>query len=132
MNEVLRECYNSHFSLTNKSDRKTILQLWSRTFEEQSLEDRNLILYGEKLITELRFESKIGPSREYERHRFDHRSDYEKVVLEGKCEMCGKNNVVIWPYIEYTRRIADLEADDLIRFACQECKNENSCVIRNF
>ncbi|MGC1931193.1 MAG: hypothetical protein WA667_19665 [Candidatus Nitrosopolaris sp.] len=94
----------------------------SKTLEEQSLKDIDLIFYGEKLIIELRFESKSHPSREYERQRFKHRADREKVVLEGKCEMCSKKNVVIWPYIEYKRRVADLEEDDLIRFDCQRCK----------
>ena len=131
MKELLQ--YHIHdFALKNKSDRKTILQLWSKTLEEQSLEDRDLIIYGEKLLTELRFEFKMGPSREYERQRFKHRADHEKIVLEGKCEMCIKKNIVIWPYIEYKRRIADLEVDDLIRFDCQKCKKENSCVIPNF
>lgn len=119
--ELLREYHASNLALTNKSDRKTILQLWSKTLEEQSLEDRDLIFYGEKLFIELRFESKIDPSREYERQRVKHRADHEKVVLEGECEMCSKKNVVIWPYIEYKRR-----------FDCQKCKKENSCVIPNF
>ena len=130
--DVLRECQISHFSLTNESDRKTILQLWSKTLEEQSLEDRDLIFYGEKLITELRFESKIGLSKECERQRFKHRADHEKVVLEGKCEMCNKRNVVIWHVVEHTSKVADLEADGLIRFDCQICKKKNSCAIPNF
>jgi len=132
MKDVLREYQINHFPLTNKSDRKTILQLWSKTLEEQNLEDRDLIFYSEKLLTELRFESKIGLPKECERERFKHRSDYEKVVLEGKCEMCNKRNVVIWHVVEYTSKVADLEVDGLIRFDCQKCKKGNSCVIPNF
>jgi hypothetical protein len=106
MKELLQ--YHIHdFALKNKSDRKTILQLWSKTLEERSLEDRDIILYGEKLLTELRFEFKMGPSREYERQRFKHRADHEKIVLEGKCEMCSVKEYNLHPAILGTSGITN-------------------------
>ena len=52
MKELLLEYYSSDFALKDKSDRKTILQLWCETLDEQSPEVRDLIFYQLKLITE--------------------------------------------------------------------------------
>jgi hypothetical protein len=133
MKELLQEYYVSDFAIKNKSDRKTILQLWSETLEEQSQEVRDIVFYQQKLITERRFEYKTGHfSREYERQRFNHRADHENIVLVGTCEKCNKQNVVIWSYTEYRIRFSDFEGDDLIRFDCQRCGRKDSCVIPNF
>ncbi len=132
MKDLLREYYVSDFALKDKSDRKPILQLWCETLDEQSPEVRDLIFYQLKLITERRFERTGHLSREYERQRFKHRGEHETIVLEGKCENCNERNIVVWPYIEYRRRFAELEADDLIRFDCQKCERKGSCVIPNF
>jgi hypothetical protein len=133
MKELLQEYYISDFAFKNKSDRKTILQLWSETLEEQSQEVRDLVFYQQKLITERRFEYKTGHfSREYERQRFNHRADHENIVLEGTCEKCSEQNVVIWQYINYRRRSSDFEGKYLIRFDCQKCGRKDRCVIPNF
>jgi len=133
MEQLLQEYYVSDFGFRNKSDRKKFLQLWSETLEEQSQEVRDLVFHQQKLITERRFEYKTDHfSREYERQRFDHRADRENIVLEGTCEKCNKQNVVIWSYIDYRRRPSDFEGDDLIRFDCQRCGSKYSCVIPNF
>jgi hypothetical protein len=132
MKDLLREYYVSDFALKDKSDRKTILQLWCERLDEQTAEVRDLIFYQLKLITERRFERTGHLSREYERQRFKHRGEHETIVLEGKCENCNERNIVVWPYIEYRRRFAELEADDLIRFDCQKCERKGSCVIPNF
>jgi hypothetical protein len=133
MEELLQEYYVSDFAFRNKSDRKKFLQLWSETLGEQSQEVRDLVFYQQKLITERRFEYRTGHfSREYEIQRFNHRDDHENIVLEGKCEKCNKQNVVIWSYIEYRRGISNLEGDNLIRFDCRRCRRKDSCVIPNF
>jgi hypothetical protein len=133
MEELLQEYYVSDFAFKNKSDRKKFLQLWSETLEEQSHEVRDFVLYQQKLITERRFEYKTGHfSRQYERQRFNHSADHENIVLEGTCEKCNKQNVVIWSYIEYRRRISNFEGDNHIRFDCRRCRRKDSCVIPNF
>ena len=91
------------------------------------------VIFDEKIRKQnVKFERTGHLSREYERQRFKHRGEHETIVLEGKCENCNERNIVVWPYIEYRRRFAELEADDLIRFDCQKCERKGSCVIPNF
>jgi hypothetical protein len=132
--KLFREFYEKDFTFKDdKDDGKTLLKLWSDTLEEQSDETRELFLYQQRLITERRFEDKVGCiSREYERQRFKHKADHDKIILDGICKKCFKKSVVVYSYMDYRRRSSDLESDDLITFDCQKCGSKESCVIPSF
>ena len=86
-----------------------------------------------KLSAERRFEIKKNYlSRSYERERFRHRDDYERIVLEGDYENCKIGSIVIWSYIDYRKKFSSLNRDDPIRLDCGNCNSKNSFIIPNF
>jgi hypothetical protein len=129
--DLLENVYG--FTFKDKSDRKKFLDLWYENLEEQEPEVKDIFLYQMKLSVEKRFEYSVSHfSREYERQRFKHRADHQKIVLEGRCESCKQPTVVIWSYINYLKIFANVEDDDPIRIDCKTCNTKNSGIIPNF
>lgn len=121
------------FGLNDKEDRRNFLNLFHETIEELEPGVKELVLYQMKLSAERRFESKKRHlSRSYERERFNHRDDYENIVLEGDCENCKLRSIVIWDYIEYRKIFSSLNRKDPIRLDCGNCGAKSSFIISNF
>lgn len=121
------------FGLQDKEDRKNFLGLFHETIEELEPEVKDIVLYQMKLSAERRFEIKKNYlSRSYERERFRHRDDYERIVLEGDCENCKIGSIVVWSKIEYRKKFSSLNRDDPIKVDCGNCNSKNSFIISNF
>ena len=131
---LIQEFYiDDFFTLKNNDDRKILLKQWSDTLEDQCDEIKQLFLYQQKLIIERRFEYNAGYfSRDYERKRFEHKADNDKIILEGTCKKCQKQTVVMCFYMDYRRRSSGLDGNDLMTFDCQKCESQNCCIIHGF
>lgn len=61
-----------------------------------------------------------------------YRANYESIVLEGNCENCNVESIVIWSYIDYRKKFSTLNRADPIRLDCENCTTKNSFIIPNF
>ena len=121
------------FGFDDREDRRNFLDLFHETIEELEPEVKDIVLYQMKLSAERKFEIKKNYlSRRYERYRFMYRANYESIVLEGNCENCNVESIVIWSYIDYRKKFSTLNRDDPIRLDCENCKTKNSFIIPNF
>ena len=94
---------------------------------------KNCCLFQMKLNAENRYTSKSETySKEYEESWFENRNDYERIVIEGKCHECKKEYVLVWPYILYRQKYANVEYGSPIITECPMCGNNDCLLIPNF
>jgi hypothetical protein len=75
------------------------------TLEELNEEVRKLILYSLKISAEKKFENKQEDlTREYEEFRFNLRTDYELIAVQGYCENCKDTQNLALHYKDLTSR----------------------------
>ena len=119
--------------LKESIDRKRFLDLWLHTLEQLSPYHKKLLLFQMKLNAENRYRSKLEAySKEYEETWFENRNDYERIVIEGKCHRCEMEHVLVWPYILYRQKYANVEFGSPIVTDCRYCGNNDCLVIPSF
>jgi hypothetical protein len=117
-------------AVTDKKAREKLVHLWNETLEDLDEETKALVWFQMKSNTERRFEdNKIFLTREYEETRFRHRNDYERIVVEGKCEKCGTGPAVL-PFLEYRKRYVYVGPSNPVQVDCPRCESVNGLSIQ--
>lgn len=102
--------------------------------QELDKETRKLILHDWKISAENRFKSILENltihTRGYEEFRFELRSDYEQIALEGYCEVCkGKQSIKL--HYSELRKFSGRDGNN-VRMDCPTCKTSNSLLVPDF
>jgi YD repeat-containing protein len=108
-----------------------LVGIWYETIQHLDPEIQKLMLYRTKVSQERRFElNRISVSKEYEEFRFELRSDYERIAVQGYCENCKSMQNVALHYLELIRFSRTDNID--IRVDCRACNTKDILLISNF
>jgi hypothetical protein len=103
------------------------VDLWNETLDELKPEDKNVVLHHIKLEIERRMEDRVEDLASFEKTRFDIRTRYDLVAVQGNCKEC-KNcyslGLELRPYL----KIANLLPSEPITGDCVLCKTHDSVV----
>lgn len=70
-------------------------------------------------------------SRTYEKVRFEYRANFEYIIVDGDCKICGYYDVIPLNYIENVKSIMDPN-NILKKVECKKCKAKNGIIISKF
>jgi hypothetical protein len=123
-----RAVYHAFF---DKHPDTRFLEALYETLDGLDHEIKKLILYRLKIFAENRFENMQEEiSRQYEEFRFEMKSDYDQIAIQGYCENCKRKQDRSLHYSELTKFSQTDNAD--IRVDCRACNTKDSLLISNF
>ena len=109
-------------NFNDENNAKVYLEIWYEAFNELPDEEtRNCCLYWLKLGIEQLMETKPPKNiKAFEERRFDLRSNYDTLALEGTCSNCHLPSAVSIKIIEYMNRVSP-SSDNFIVTKCTVC-----------
>jgi hypothetical protein len=121
---VQRAIYLAFLSRQSDTD---FLDAWHETIEALDRGNQKLILYEMKMFAENKFNNnQESLTRRYEKFRFDMRSHYERIALQGFCEECKSSQNVPLHYSDLIRH--GISKD--LRVDCPSCNTKKSLFIK--
>lgn len=109
-------------SFNDENHAKLYLEVWQEAFNELPNEEtRNYCLYWLKLrIEELMETTPVKNIKDFEELRFDLRSNYDTLALEGTCSNCHLPSAIPIKIIDYMKRVS-ASLDSFVVTKCTVC-----------